>query len=410
MDDEHDELVERFRDELPDDHRPYTDKYFMRSRQILEADETNPDVAVKVFARGEGEIPDEALAEAQAIVEEYAEPAFSDNGGELYLTEEDEFGSKDPLMVLKGKAQDVVELETMYLGAMSHHLSEANGVDTPTYEDMREEAAKVAELYDEADVPFLYFGARHYHWSKDDELAAGVLDAGAVQTSTDVGSSNIDAEGVGTTPHFLTLTLAGSEDYSPANATRRTAELFDEHMDDDIPRTTLIDTFNREIDDALDVARYFDEERDGDDWTAKFRVDTCGENHAQGMDPADVDPADDYRTGTGVRIEPVKALRDRLIEEGYGDNTEIILSSGFGDPDKAEAFVDAQHEYREESQEKFGESYDLFHGVGAGSFDDGIHCTADIYAVDGEPMAKTGREQDIEAMETYIDEHMEQVI
>ncbi|MDY6778482.1 MAG: nicotinate phosphoribosyltransferase, partial [Candidatus Nanohaloarchaea archaeon] len=219
MRDDFDELVAEYREELPEDHKPYTDKYFMRTRQILEEDGTDPEVALKVFARGEGEIPDDALAEAQAVFEEYAEPEFSENGGELYLTEKDSFETKDPLMVIKGNATDVVELETMYLGVMSHHLSEANGIDTPEYEDMRREAGKVADHYDRIDVPFLYFGARHYHWSKDGELAKGVLDAGAVQTSTDIGSSNIGEEGVGTTPHFLTLTLAGSSDYVEEEAT-----------------------------------------------------------------------------------------------------------------------------------------------------------------------------------------------
>jgi nicotinate phosphoribosyltransferase len=312
-------------------------------------------------------------------------------------------------MVIKVNATDVTELETMYLGVMSHHLTEENGFDTPEYEDMRESAEEVGQLYDEADVPFLYFGARHYHWSKDSDMAEAVLDAGAVQTSTDVGSANIGEEGVGTTPHFLTLTLAGSEAYDREDATLATAELFDEQMDEDIPRTTLIDTFNREVDEALQIAEYFEETTEDDDWTAKFRVDTCGENVMQGGQPYDPE-AGDYETGTGVRISGIENLRDRLIEEGYGDNTEIILSSGFGNPEKAEAFVEAQEQYREESAERFGESYDLFHGIGAGSFDDGIHCTADIYEVDGEPMAKEGREQDPTEIERYIDEHMEQVI
>ncbi len=406
---DHDDLVDEYRAKLPEDHKPYTDKYFMRTREILEGADIDPEVSIKVFARGEGTIPDEALSEAQAVFEEYAKPDFSENGGELYLTEKNTFETKEPLMVIRGNATDVTELETMYLGVMSHHLSEKNSFETPEYEDMLEAAEKVGEIYDEADVPFLYFGARHYHWSKDQELAEAVLDAGAVQTSTDVGSSNIGAEGVGTTPHFLTLTLAGSEDYGREDATRATAELFDTHMDEEIPRTTLIDTFNREIDEALQIAAYFEATRGDDDWTAKFRVDTCGENIMQGGRPDDLE-AGEYETGTGVRISGVKALRDRLIEEGYGDNTEIILSSGFGDPDKAGAFVEAQETYRQESEERFGESYDLFHGVGAGSFDDGIHCTADIYEVDGEPMAKTGREQDPAEIETYIDEHMEQVI
>lgn len=395
---------------LPEDHREYTDKYFMRSREILEEEGIDPEVSVKVFARGEGDIPQQGLEEAYGIFEEYAEE-FQDNDGDLYLTTRDRFETKEPLMVIEGSAQDVVELETMYLGVLSHHLTEANADGAPDPDTFRENVEAAVEQYDRAGVDGLYFGARHYHWSNDQELAGAALDGGLVQTSTDAGSSNIGEDGVGTTPHFLTLAITGAEgtSYTEEDGTRATAELFDEHMDEDISRTTLIDTFNQEIDDALDIAEYFDENTESDDWTATFRVDTCGENVAQGGEPFDPE-AEPYETGTGVRTSGVKALRDALIEEGYGDNTRIVLSSGFGDVEKAAAFADAQQEYREETAERFGESFDLFHGIGAGSFDDGVHTTADIYEVDGEAFAKTGREQDPAEIERFIDEHMVQVI
>lgn len=374
--------------ELPENHEPFTDKYFLRSKEILEQEGLNPEIAVKVFTRGEGDVA--GLEEAEAIVDKYSE---SDDT-ELHVTEAEEFETKDPLMVLKGPAQDIVDLETMYLGAISHGLTEAH----PDHEtvDAEEFGEAVGEVTDTYDVPLLEFGARHYHWSDTADLARAAYDNGAVATSTDVGAATFGEEGIGTTPHALTIMLG--EEYGKDNSTRKTAELFDEHMDEDIPRTTLVDTWNQEIDDALETAEYF-ENRDVE---YGFRVDTCGENIAQGGREFDPE-AGDYETGSGVRIESVKALKDALMENSY-DDAEIVLSSGFGDPEKAEAFHQANVEYEEEHGEK------LFDAVGAGAFSDGVHATADIYEINGKEFSKVGREVDADAMDEYVENQMRQVI
>lgn len=374
--------------ELPENHEPFTDKYFLRSKEILEQEGLNPEVAVKVFARGEGEIA--GIDEAAAIVDKYSES----NETELHVTEADEFETKDPLMVLKGPAQDIVDMETMYLGALSHELTEAHpDHETVDAGDFGEAVGEVTDIYD---VPLLEFGARHYHWSDTADLARAAYDNGAVATSTDVGAATFGEEGIGTTPHALTIMLG--EEYGQEDATRKTAELFDEHMDEEIPRTTLVDTWNQEIYDALETAEYFE----GQDVDYGFRVDTCGENIAQGGREFDPE-ADAYETGSGVRIESVKALKDALLDHGYED-ADIVLSSGFGNPEKAEAFHQANVEYEEEHGER------LFDAIGAGAFSDGIHATADIYEINGEEFSKVGREVDVEAMDEYIENEMRQVI
>lgn len=402
--------------ELPEDHKPYTDKYFLKSRQILEESGINPRVAIKVFARGEGPVPQDGLDEAVDVIETYA-PDFADNGGEVWTTEEDTFSTKDPLMVIEGQIQDVIELETMYLGVLSHHLTVAHPeYDLPTLTEFEENVADAVDVYDAAgrtdgsdSVPLLYFGARHYHPLMDKELAGAALGAGAVQTSTDIGSSNIGEEGTGTTPHILALSIAS--EYGKEDATRKMAELYDTHIGEAVG-TTLIDTFNQEVDDALAVCEYFDETYGEGNWQHNFRIDTCGENVGQGAEDADVSELDlnldegeeRYLDGSGVRIAGVKAVRDALIEHGYGDNTEIFLSSGMGDPVKASAFIEAQNAYVEET------GYDLFAGVGAGAFVDGVHGTADMYAAGGELMYKTGRPVDLDDIETYKQEHMKKAI
>ena len=108
--------------DLPENHEPFTDKYFLRSKDILKQENLNPEIAVKIFARGEGEIA--GIDEATAIVDKYSE----NDETELHVTEADEFETKDPLMVLKGPAQDIVDIETMYLGALSHGLTETTPI------------------------------------------------------------------------------------------------------------------------------------------------------------------------------------------------------------------------------------------------------------------------------------------
>jgi len=374
---------------LPENHEPFTDKYFLRSKEILENEGLNPEIAVKVFARGNGEVA--GLEEAEAIIDKYSESSDT----ELYITEAETFETKDPLMVLKGPAQDVIDLETMYLGALSHGLTDTHpDYETVDAQEFGETVREVTEIYD---VPLLEFGARHYHWSDTADLAQAAYENGAVATSTDIGAETFGEEGVGTTPHALTIILG--EEYGREQATKKTGELFHRNMPESIPRTVLVDTWNQEIDDALEVAKYF-EDQGVENYG--FRVDTCGENLAQGGQPFDPG-AEPYETGKGVRIESVKALKDRLIDEGFED-ADIVLSSGFGNPEKAEAFHKANKRYEEEHETL------LFDAVGAGSFSNGIHATADIYEVNGEAMAKKGREVNPGKIDEFVENQMRQVI
>jgi len=305
---------------------------------------------------------------------------FSDleRTGEIWLTDDKTYKSKDSLMVIKGPVQSFVELETMYLSVLSHAITEAAGLQTPESSKIEQKFKGLKKIYGE--MPITYFGARHYHWSLDREIAAAALRGGAVQTSSDMGSSNIGLKGVGTTPHALTLVLASI--YGKEKATLKTAELFDKHMPEEIPRVTLVDTFNRELTDSLMVAKYFGKRRN------MFRIDTCGENIGEGGSLYDgrkeKDPS--YREGTGVTIELAENLRTNLVMNGFGDSTDTFLSSSFGNEEKAMAFVEANNQFKERT------GYDLFVGVGIGEVSKARFCTADIFEVDGKPMYKTGRE------------------
>ena len=279
-------------------------------------------------------------------------------------------------MIIKGPAQSFIELETMYLGVLSHNLTEAVGISAPKPAEIKEKLQKLKDIYQ--DIPIVYFGARHYHWSLDKMIAGAALEGGAVQTSSDIGSSNVGLKGVGTTPHALTLILAST--YGKTQATLETAYLFDKHMPEEIPRVTLVDTFNRELTDSLMVAKYFGKRNNG------FRIDTCGENIGEGglynrgkhRDPT-------FKKGTGVTIELARNLRNNLVKNGFGEYTNVFLSSSFGNEDKAKAFVQANELYKQET------GFSLFEGVGIGEVSKARFCTADIFEVDGKSMYKTGR-------------------
>ena len=98
-------------------YREYTDKYFIRTRQILEAEGVNPLVRYQCFAR-KGNTA-RGIDEAVAFIKDaagYKARVFALKDGELYEPCE-------PLMKLEGRVQDLVELETGYLGIVSGRLT-----------------------------------------------------------------------------------------------------------------------------------------------------------------------------------------------------------------------------------------------------------------------------------------------
>jgi nicotinate phosphoribosyltransferase len=365
--------MEKQKMNLPKSHKEYTDKYFLRTNEILQKEGLNPEVSMKVFTRGQGKLS--GLEEAIDVLTTYTD---LEKTGEVWVTKDSEFHTKEPLMVIKGPIQSFVELETIYLGVLSNALSQTNGFKDPDMKEVEEKFSRLKDIYQ--DIPIMYFGARHYHWSLDKEIAQAALKGGAVQTSTDIGSSNIGLAGQGTTPHALTIVLASI--YGKENATRKTAELFDKHMSEDVSRVTLVDTFNRELSDSLVVAKYFGQRQNG------FRIDTCGENIGEGgslyQNEKTKDPS--YQVGTGVTIELATNLRNNLIQNGFGDYTSTFLSSSFGNEEKARAFVKANNEFKEKT------GYNLFSGVGIGEVEKAQFTTADIFEINGKPFSKTGRE------------------
>lgn len=360
---------------VTDDYQAYTDKYFLRSRQILATENINPIVRYQVFSRGEGIVNgvDEAVDFVKGIVGRRAK-IFALRDGQ-------DFQPLETLMVIEGRVQNLVELETVYLGIISGGLT--GEIDL---REIRRNAEAIVQAAEEKQV--IYFGARHFHPSLDREIAQQCHDAGFVGTSTDVGAEAWQVQGLGTIPHALILSYEAymHENNIAGNSTAEAARAFDEYIDPHVPRIVLIDTFNREFEDTL--ASYERAARmDG------IRVDTCGENYIQTgqmqFKMPELDVPEKYLTGTSVKIQGVWGLRKSLMDIGLG-HLDLVVSSGFN-AKKTAAFMKADR--------AFQNKYDipLFTSIGTGSIAKPVMTTSDIVSYFSEkqqkwlPNVKNGR-------------------
>jgi nicotinate phosphoribosyltransferase len=310
-------------------------------------------VRAQVFIRkGPGEL--DGIDEAAAVLGRYA-PEFFKNGGRLFaLRDGEQYSPGETLMVLEGPLQDIVELETMYLGVLSAAVTARNdGVSQVDCEQVESRMRQIVALVD--DRPVSYFGARHWSFREDTKIARAAYRGGARSASTDAGSHTFGAVGVGTIPHVLENAFAAR--FGKTQAVVEATKAFDRIMPKYIPRIALIDYNNREIDDSLATAAALGANLFG------VRVDTPGENVPQGgidsplseaghawreklrekgiVVPDANDPDSRFWYGTGVSVSGVYALRQALDDAGFSD-VRLVLTSGFGDLNKVAAFVKAE--------------------------------------------------------------------
>jgi nicotinate phosphoribosyltransferase len=385
--------IEALKQTLPERFEPFSDKYFLRTHEILKAEGVNPWVRAQVFIRkGPGEVA--GIEESIAMLERFTE--LKAHGGKVYaLPERSQYRSKETLMVIEGPMQDIIALETLYLGALSAATTRLN--DQVEKVDLTAAEANMRAVVELAGGrPVSYFGARHWSYTEDPAIAHAAYKGGATSCSTDAGAATFGQVGQGTIPHALENIYAWK--HGKENSVVEATLAFDRVIAPEVPRIALIDYNNRELDDSVAVA---------DALKGKLyavRVDTCGENVAQGalisprceeaeawkgqgiQLPTEDSPEARFWYGTGVTVTGVYALRRALDQFGHKD-VKIILTSGFGDPAKVHAFVEAE--------KRLGVK--LFDALGVG----GIYkpcrmATMDVVAV-GEtedtltPISKVGR-------------------
>lgn len=270
-------------------------------------------------------------------------------------------------MVVEGKAQDIIDLETMYLGVISAETTKK--VDNRDI-DLNEVESNMKAVVDLAGTrPVMYMGARHWRWDRDAEISQACFKGGASDCSTDIGAEAVGKKGAGTIPHALEAIYhwkMRTKNLAVLSAVRA----FDQHISKDVPRIALIDYANQEI---WDTIRCYEHLRDR---LWGVRIDTCGENYMEGVMPY----IGSGVVSKGVSLKGVYLIR-KMLNDANLDDVKICLSSGFANPDKVKMFVDAEKEL----------GMRLFDMLGVGQVFHSRVTTGDIIEIEGESIHKVGR-------------------
>jgi len=317
----------------------YSDKYFVRTRDILLANGARPHVTMQVFGKTRAFLGgiDEAIAILKQCAVEWKDLVVH----ALYDGEEIE--PWETVMLIEGPYDAFAHLETLYLGVLARRTKV--GTNTRRVVD----AAKPKEV--------MFFPARHDHWlvQTGDGYAAHV--AGAIGVSTDAQASWWGSEGVGTVPHALIAAFGGDS----VLATQK----FAEHIPESVRVVTLVDFDNDCVGTSLACARALGPRLYG------VRLDT-----SETMVDKSIVPEMGTFKPTGVNPQLVWNVRRALDREGFRD-VKIVVSGGFT-VEKIRQF------------EELGVTVDAY-GVGSSLYQGRFDFTADVVLVDGKPVAKVGR-------------------
>ena len=318
----------------------YSDKYFVRAREILLKDRHRPTVSLQVFGKSHAFLGgiDEAIAILKLCAVEWPELTVH------ALYEGEEIEPWETVLTVEGPYDAFAHLETLYLGVLARRTR----VGTNTRAVV--EAARSKEI--------MFFPARHDHWlvQTGDGYAAHI--AGAIGVSTDAQASWWGSEGVGTVPHGLIAAYGGD--------TVRATLKFAEHIPAEVRLVTLVDFDNDCVGASLAVARALGRRLYG------VRLDTSETM----VDRSIMDQMGHFRP-TGVNPQLVWNVRRALDREGFSP-VKIVVSGGFN-AEKIRHF------------EEEGVPVDAY-GVGSSLFQGRFDFTADVVRVNGKPCGKKGRE------------------
>ena len=320
----------------------YSDKYFVRAREVLLADRHRPRVLMQVFGKAHAYLggSDEAIAILKLCAVEWNELAVQ------ALYDGDEIHPWETVLTIEGPYDAIAHLETLYLGVLARRTRV--GTNTRRVVD----AAKPKDV--------MFFPARHDHWlvQTGDGYAAHI--AGAIGVSTDAQASWWGSEGIGTVPHAIIAAYGGD--------TVLASQKFAEYMPEHVRLITLVDFDNDSVATSLAVARALGQRLYG------VRLDT-----SETIVDKSIIPQMGHFHPTGVNPQLVLNVRRALDREGF-QHVKIVASGGF-DVEKIRHF------------EELGVPVDIY-GVGSSLFRGGgrFDFTADVVMVEGKPCGKVGRE------------------
>jgi nicotinate phosphoribosyltransferase len=300
-----------------------TDIYFERTKKILEAKGIDLHVRAEFMAHL---FPSSWPWAVLAGVEECAE-VLKDLPVDVRMMKEGTiFGTQQPVMEISGRYLDFGQYETTILGL----LCQVSGVATM--------AARCKKAAGKKEV--ISFGTRRMHPTIAPLIERNAYIGGCDGVSVGLGARLIEKDPVGTMPHALILIMGD---------TVKATKAFDEVIEQGVRRVSLIDTFNDEKIEALNVASEL-----GDKLYA-VRLDTP-------------------RSRRGDFLEIMKEVRWELDLRGY-KGVKLFLSGGIDEMDIKRYNIVADA-----------------YGVGtAVSNAPVVDFSMDIIEVDGHPLAKRGK-------------------
>ncbi len=300
-----------------------TDVYFERTEKILRAKGINRRVRAEFMTKSlPADWPWAVFAGAEECLR-----LLKDLPVEVRIMKEGTlFGPYEPVLEIEGKYLDFGKYETTLLG----FICQASGIATM--------AARCRHAAGFRQV--LSFGARRMHPAIAPLVERNAYIGGCDGVAVRLGADLVGIQPSGTMPHALIL-LMGS--------TVAATKAFHEIIDGQINRVSLIDTFNDEKIEAVNVAQAL-----GRDLFA-VRLDTPGS-----------------RRGDFVKI--MEEVRWELDLRGF-EHVKIFVSGGLD-------------EYRIQEYNRFADGY----GVGTAiSNAPVIDFSMDIVEIDGRPVAKRGK-------------------
>ena len=320
----------------------YSDKYFVRTREVLAASGRAGRATMQVFQKQDAYLG--GVDEAIAILKTCLSDGYGWQDLEVRaLRDGDRVEPRETVMLITGPFAAFAHLETVYLGVLARRTRVA------TNTRMVVEAAWPKAV--------MFFPARFDHWlvQTGDGYAAHI--AGAIGVSTDAQASWWGSTGIGTVPHALIAAFGGDTVAASVAMAQQTGP--------DVQMIALVDFDNDCVQTSLAVARALGPRLFG------VRLDTSETLVDRSVVPqmGDFDPR-------GVNPQLVRNVRAALDAEGFG-HVRIAVSGGF----------DAAKIRRFEAEGVPVDSYGVGSSLFAGRFD----FTADIVMVDGRPVAKQGR-------------------
>ncbi|HJO83196.1 MAG: nicotinate phosphoribosyltransferase [SAR202 cluster bacterium] len=300
------------------------DVYLQRTLTILRNESINPTVTMEFFPQRSGVYC--GIREVRSLLTK----VLPESGSEVWSLQEGEtIQAGEVVLRIKAPYSSFGLYETTICGVLASSTGWATAAS---------ECVEAAE-----GIPVVASAARHVHPNVAANIDYASVVGGCVSCSTVMGARLAGITPSGNMPHALPLIMGDAV---------KAIQSFDRHMPQEVPRIALVDTFNDEAQESLEVAQALRERLRG------VRLDTPPERG-------------------GVTSDLAKEVRARLDLAGFR-HVEIFVSGGFT---------------RERIRE-FVEAGAPINGFAVGSYISSTppnDFTADIHEIDGRPIAKRGR-------------------